>query len=423
MNSIIKAENISKCYRLGTLGSGSLKDDLRKWFGNKNKRRHLQFPDADDPGLKNKYLWALRDINFEIAEGEVVGFIGRNGAGKSTLLKIISQITLPTTGTIRGHGNVASLLEVGTGFHQELTGRENIFLNGSILGMKKNEIKNKFDEIVEFSGVSRFLDTPVKRYSSGMYVRLAFAVAAHLDPDILIVDEVLAVGDAEFQKKCLGKMKQVSEQSGKTVLFVSHNMQAVRNICQRAFTLEQGSILEAGDAATVTRNYLKKYRVHFLEQTFTDSSTAPGNEHLKLRQVQLVPEYQGETDVIDIRTPFTVQFSCWYKKVLPGDLVAGVHVFSVTGECIFDVCSARHEFSDGIISGSCSVPGKFLNEGSYYISIVFVRNVTERICYFESCISFDVEDYREADTWYGKWLGVVRPDFPVLLRQELNEPD
>ncbi|MBK7099096.1 MAG: ABC transporter ATP-binding protein [Sphingobacteriales bacterium] len=243
----IKIENLSKLYRLGEIGTGTLSHDLNRWFA--------KFKGKDDPFAKisrinhhknNKIseneIWALKDINFEVKKGEVLGIIGKNGAGKSTLLKILSKITKPTSGEIKLNGKIASLLEVGTGFHQEMTGRENIFLNGAILGMTKAEIKRKFDEIVDFSGVEKFIDTPVKRYSSGMYVRLAFAVAAHLEPDILIVDEVLAVGDAEFQKKCIGKMKDVSEQEGRTVLFVSHNMSAIQNLCKNALLLNQGSV-------------------------------------------------------------------------------------------------------------------------------------------------------------------------------------
>src|SRR5690606_31359495 len=214
-NIVLKAENISKHYRLGVIGSGSLKEDLQSLW--KKAFTTIQNNPSNEPLNRDKKndLWALKDVNFEIMQGDVVGFVGKNGAGKSTILKLLSRITLPTTGSIRGRGRIASLLEVGTGFHGELTGRENIFLNGQILGMNKWEIKSQFDEIVDFSGIEKFLDTPVKRYSSGMYVRLAFAIAAHLDPDILIVDEVLAVGDAEFQKKCLGKMKQVSTENGK----------------------------------------------------------------------------------------------------------------------------------------------------------------------------------------------------------------
>ncbi|MEO6917204.1 MAG: ABC transporter ATP-binding protein, partial [Chitinophagaceae bacterium] len=249
----IQAEHISKLYRLGTIGTGSLKQDMNEWW----KRRVLKQKDSffhDDEHSdveSSKYLWALRDVNFNIKKGEVWGVVGRNGAGKSTLLKVLSRISRPTEGVVRGRGKISSLLEVGTGFDTELTGRENIIISGYMLGMKKNDIKRKFDEIIDFSGIEQFLDTPVKRYSSGMYVRLAFAVAAHLDPDILIVDEVLAVGDSEFQKKCLGKMKDVSTQNGRTIIFVSHNMQAVSMLCPQSIWLQKGKIKASGNTQTV----------------------------------------------------------------------------------------------------------------------------------------------------------------------------
>ena len=261
MSTVIKVENLSKQYRLGSVGTGSIAHDInRAWYRVRGKEDpYLKIGEENDRSKKgsSEYVWALRDINFEVKQGEVLGIIGRNGAGKSTLLKILSRTTSPTTGQIKIKGRVASLLEVGTGFHPELTGRENIFLNGAILGMSKKEIKSKFDEIVDFAGVERYIDTPVKRYSSGMYVRLAFGVAAHLEPEILIVDEVLAVGDAEFQKKALGKMKDVSTKDGRTVLFVSHNMAAIQNLCSRAIYLRNGSVEYSNDTPQTINYYLK----------------------------------------------------------------------------------------------------------------------------------------------------------------------
>lgn len=257
----LKAENISKQYRLGQVGTGSLQHDLNRfWHRIRGKEDpYLKIGEANDRSTKgeSEYVWSLRDINFEIEQGDAVGIIGRNGAGKSTLLKLLSKVTKPTTGKIYTNGRIASLLEVGTGFNPEMTGRENIFLNGAILGMNRKEVRRKFDEIVAFSGVERYIDTPVKRYSSGMYVRLAFAVAAHLESEILIVDEVLAVGDAEFQKKCLGKMGDVSKGEGRTVLFVSHDMRAVNRLCKNAISLKNGLIYEKGEAGKVIANYLK----------------------------------------------------------------------------------------------------------------------------------------------------------------------
>ncbi|MCF6294153.1 MAG: ABC transporter ATP-binding protein [Flavobacteriaceae bacterium] len=259
---ILKAQNISKQYRLGLIGTGTLSHDLNRWW---HKVRG-----KDDPFLKvgetndrssfgkSDYVWALQDINFELKRGEVLGIIGKNGAGKSTLLKILSRVTSPTTGEIKTKGRIASLLEVGTGFHPEMTGRENIYLNGAILGMTKKEIRSKEDEIIDFSGCQRYIDTPVKRYSSGMRVRLAFAVAAHLEPDILVIDEVLAVGDAEFQKKAIGKMQDISSQEGRTVLFVSHNMASVKSLCTRGILLENGEIKLRGNIDDVVDEYLKR---------------------------------------------------------------------------------------------------------------------------------------------------------------------
>ena len=258
---VIKAENISKQYRLGLVGTGTVRDDLKRWWHNVrgNEDPFLKIGEANNRAVKGEsdYVWSLRDINFEINQGDSIGIVGRNGAGKSTLLKILSQVTQPTTGKIYTKGRIASLLEVGTGFHPEMTGRENIYLNGAILGMRKEEITRKFDEIVAFSGVERYIDTPVKRYSSGMYVRLAFAVAAHLESEILIVDEVLAVGDAEFQKKCLGKMNDVSRGEGKTILFVSHNLDAVKKLCNKGILLQDGQLIQTGTVDETLNAYLK----------------------------------------------------------------------------------------------------------------------------------------------------------------------
>ncbi|KDN53975.1 ABC transporter ATP-binding protein [Flavobacterium seoulense] len=261
-NVILKAENISKQYRLGTVGTGTLKDDLNRWWhrirGKENP--YLKIGEANDRSTKgtSDYVWALQDINFEVERGEVLGIIGKNGAGKSTLLKILSKVTAPTTGTIKSRGRIASLLEVGTGFNGELTGRENVYLNGAILGMTKKEITAKLDEIIEFSGCERYIDTPVKRYSSGMTVRLAFAVAAFLEPEILVIDEVLAVGDAEFQKKAIGKMQDISKGEGRTVLFVSHNMAAVKSLCTRGIVLEHGKVAFEGEINQVINFYMNK---------------------------------------------------------------------------------------------------------------------------------------------------------------------
>ena len=259
-NIAIKAENLSKAYQLGEIGTGTISRDLERWYARMRGREDpfLRIGETNDRSTKGSsdIVWSLKDINFEIEQGDAVGIIGRNGAGKSTLLKVLSRVTSPTSGRITGKGRIASLLEVGTGFHPELTGRENIYLNGAILGMRKKEITRKFEEIVDFAGVERYIDTPVKRYSSGMYVRLAFAVAAHLESEILIVDEVLAVGDAEFQKKCLGKMGEVSKGEGRTVLFVSHNMGSIKTLCNKGMMLKNGLLYTTGDVNNVVNNYI-----------------------------------------------------------------------------------------------------------------------------------------------------------------------
>ncbi len=287
-NTVIKVENLGKQYRLGQVGTGTLSTDINRWWHKVRGKEdpYLQIGETNDRTKMggSDLVWALKDINFEVKQGEVLGIIGKNGAGKSTLLKILSQVTGPTVGDIKVKGRIASLLEVGTGFHPDLSGRENVFLNGAILGMSKQEIKNKFDEIVAFSGVERYINTPVKRYSSGMYVRLAFAVAAHLEPEILIVDEVLAVGDAEFQKKCLGKMKDVSGE-GRTVLFVSHNMAAVKELCSRAILLQNGVIVSSGKTNDVFREYLASPIKITSSNLLNDSKTRRGHGEVRFTEV------------------------------------------------------------------------------------------------------------------------------------------
>ena len=409
---LIEAENISKYYRLGVLGSRSFKEDLRDWWAGKNKKNRDAEPDSP------QHIWALQDICFDVSQGEVLGLIGKNGAGKSTLLKIISRITLPTTGRISGNGRIASLLEVGTGFHGELTGRENIYLNGHIMGMKKKEIERKFDEIIEFSGVSRFLDTPVKRYSSGMYVRLAFAVAAHLDPEILIIDEVLAVGDAEFQLKCLDKIKSISKEEGKTILFVSHNVQTIRNTCNRALVLDKGRIIASGDSESVLAGYISKSREQFLGKDYSLQSVMPGNDMIRVRRIELIPQYLNEYRIIDVRTALSIHFEFEYQVETAGQLMAQLQVFNDTGELIFELCSQNYFLSNGMVKGESQIPGNFLNDGPHYVSVAFIRNSTTRLFYLESCLSFHVEDYKDSGDGYGKWAGMVRPSFPITLKQE-----
>ncbi|MCX8081226.1 MAG: ABC transporter ATP-binding protein [Bacteroidia bacterium] len=339
MPVVIKVENLSKQYRLGEVSTGTLVHDLNRWWHKIRGKEdpYLKISEVNDRTVKGKseYVWALKDVNFEVEQGEVLGIIGRNGAGKSTLLKILSQVTSPTTGIVKIKGRIASLLEVGTGFHPELTGRENIFLNGAILGMTKAEIKRKFDEIVAFSGVERYIDTPVKRYSSGMYVRLAFAVAAHLEPEILVVDEVLAVGDAEFQKKCLGKMKDVSGE-GRTVLFVSHNMAVIRLLCKKALYLKNGLLEYADFTDKVVEKYLRDNHWANLENIVSD---IPENLSLyftgeaKFKKCYLVNEKNELTNQLQFKERFSVILELDVYQDLY-DIISSVFIINQYGEKI-----------------------------------------------------------------------------------------
>ncbi|MFD2515630.1 ABC transporter ATP-binding protein [Pontibacter locisalis] len=326
---VIKVENLSKQYRLGEVGTGTLKDDFKRWryrmMGKEDP--FLKIGEVNDRTSKSTldYVWALRDINFEVKKGEVLGIIGRNGAGKSTLLKILSRTTGPTIGSLKMKGRIASLLEVGTGFHGELSGRENIFLNGAIMGMSKAEVRNKFDEIVAFAGVEKYIDTPVKRYSSGMYVRLAFGVAAHLDPDILIIDEVLAVGDVEFQKKAISKIQNVSKGEGKTVLFVSHNMSSIRNLCSTGILLDNGTIIFSGSSSDTVSKYIQ------LNTTVTNSNLdtrvdREGSGELRFTKVRLLNTAGIESDIFTQGEDVTVELE--YEVLDPDFNFSGGH-FSV----------------------------------------------------------------------------------------------
>jgi lipopolysaccharide transport system ATP-binding protein len=417
--TIIKAENVSKVFRLGTIGSGALRQDIRLWWDkNVLKKSNSFFDMYNKESITNTHLWALRNVSFDIKEGEVYGFIGRNGAGKSTLLKILSRIIRPTEGVICGRGKISSLLEVGTGFHADLSGRENIYLSGYMLGMKRHEIYSKFDEIIDFSGIEKFIDTPVKRYSSGMYVRLAFAVAAYLEPDILIVDEVLAVGDVEFQKKCLGKMKDVSREKGRTILFVSHNMQAISGLCQKTIWLQKGKVVANSDTQTVVNAYLSAYQQKLWKQDWPIDN-APGNTIVRVLSVALKPEFVDMSDVIDIRTPLTISFK--FHNFSGAKIGVSIRLFSVSEECIFDIAKQPSMYEQGLIEGEMTIPGYFLNDGSYYLSINFINESFESLFYFTECLHFEVEDYREKTNYYGKWMGYVRPQFPIILKEYKEE--
>ncbi len=364
----IKVENLSKLYHIGAKKSGSLRETLEHSFN-----KLIGKKDAID---KAEEFWALKDVNFEIKKGEAVGIIGRNGAGKSTLLKILSRITEPTTGKITINGRVASLLEVGTGFHPELTGRENIFMNGAILGMKQAEIKRKFDEIVDFSGIEKFIDTPVKHYSSGMYVRLAFAVAAHLEPEILIIDEVLAVGDAEFQKKCLGKMNDVSSKEGRTILFVSHSMPMITSLCSKAFLFNSGYMVESGKPSDVILKYYNKQSSSPAKVNYENQSKTVGDEtvillegYVKNKNGEIVPE-------VSIEEPVTIGMRYRIKKSRHIDeqsfTYPQLNFYLSSGELAFIAMapvSESENITTGEYSAECNLPANFLNAETYFVSL------------------------------------------------------
>ena len=377
---VIKAEHISKQYRLGEVGTGSLAHDLNIWWHSIRGKENpsLKIGEINDRTVRgnSEYVWALQNINFDVKCGEVLGIIGRNGAGKSTLLKILSRTTAPTTGRILIKGRVASLLEVGTGFHPDLTGRDNIFLNGAILGMSKKEIKSKFDEIVDFAGVERYIDTPVKRYSSGMYVRLAFAVAAHLEPEILIVDEVLAVGDVEFQKKCIGKMKDVSVKDGRTVLFVSHNIQAILSLCDRGILLSQGNLSFNGNAKECVSFYLDQKlkrsvkldslndrsgdgKIRISDILFFNEENSPVEKLIMGRYCKILFQLDIKDDSVIDKDGFEIAIA--FKNSLDQQII---HLSNYVSGNLFNVVK------DGAIS--CIIPRLTLISGRYSMN-VFMR--------------------------------------------------
>lgn len=415
---VIQAENVSKQYRLGSVGTGSLAHDInRAWYKLRGKEDpYLKVGDENDRASKgdSMYVWALQDVGFDVKHGEVLGIIGRNGAGKSTLLKILSRTTMPTKGKIGIKGRVASLLEVGTGFHPELTGRENVFLNGAILGMTKTEIRRKFDEIVNFAGVERYIDTPVKRYSSGMYVRLAFGVAAHLEPEILIVDEVLAVGDADFQNKALGKMKEVSSKEGRTVLFVSHNMSAVRNLCNRALLLVNGKLKTEGMPDDVINAYLLENTNEALEREFNDPATAPGNDKVRFKSIRVVPQVSNSREAMTVKTPIHIEFE-FYNMMGPAVLNTSLMLCNLADDVVFNAISKVEELENGLYKAVLEIPGDFLNDGGYYINVMIVYNASKVIYHFDKAVIFSLEDRRSFTNWHRKWVGVVRPQFPFNI--------
>jgi lipopolysaccharide transport system ATP-binding protein len=382
MATAIEFNHVGKQYRLGLVSTGTISHDLNRWWQTAILRKedpYLKIGSVNDRTLKadSDYVWALRDIDFKVEQGDVVGIIGKNGAGKSTLLKLLSKVTGPTVGTIRARGRIASLLEVGTGFHQEMTGRENIFMNGAILGMTKAEIASKLDEIVDFSGCERYLDTPVKRYSSGMMVRLGFAVAAHLDPEILVVDEVLAVGDAEFQKKAIGKMQDVSKGEGRTVLFVSHNMASVKSLCKSGLLLENGMVKYRGSIQDTIDMYIGDGGSSE-NQYFDDLSTAPGNDKVRIKSFEILPLDGSSQLSIETGVLFRLKFMCYKENAM---LDANLRISTLDDIIVCEEEQAIGQVGEcdskiGVYTIDFKLNPYMLNAGSYKASIYFGESMS-----------------------------------------------
>ncbi len=382
MATAIEFENISKQYRLGLVSTGTLSHDLNRFWQTKILRRedpYLKVGETNDRASKgtSDYVWALKDINFKVEQGDVVGIIGRNGAGKSTLLKLLSRVTAPTTGIIRAKGRIASLLEVGTGFHPEMTGRENIYMNGAIMGMTRAEISRKLDEIVDFSGCERYLDTPVKRYSSGMTVRLGFAIAAHLEPEILVVDEVLAVGDAEFQKKAIGKMQDVSKGEGRTVLFVSHNMGAVKSLCKRGILLDQGTIRNTGNVDDIVNEYLTANQ-NLTNNDFSNFKERSGNGIIQLSSIEYLDSEGRTTNTFKVGEEIYIKIKFNVNKSLDGitESFIDIGINNEKSERVAWLSSKifkkQLDYSKGELL--LRIPQMMLNQGSYDINLHCATN-------------------------------------------------
>jgi lipopolysaccharide transport system ATP-binding protein len=418
MSTVISVERLCKTYQLGAIGGATLRSDVSRWLANLRGKPdpNLQIGQENQARLRGQEFKALRDVSFEVEQGEILGIIGRNGAGKSTLLKVLSRVTAPTSGEVKVKGRIASLLEVGTGFHPELTGRENIFLNGAILGMTKAEIRKNFDEIVDFSGVEQFIDTPVKRYSSGMYVRLAFAVAAHLEPEILIVDEVLAVGDAEFQKKCMGKMQDVSKH-GRTILFVSHQIASVTRLCKNVLWLDGGKFKDYGQADLICSEYMANGSIAKAKREWKNDEKAPGNEWVRLIGAEVHSEGKVANQV-GIDQPVEIHMD--YAVLREGKvLIPNIHFFADDGTLIF----IAHDWYSGWRTRPrqlgkyktvFNIPGNFFSEGRITIKVV-VSTYTPFQVHFEEfdVIAFTVVEVESNNTSRGDYAGhipgVIRP--------------
>jgi lipopolysaccharide transport system ATP-binding protein len=419
----IRAEGLGKQYRIGQRQRGykrfteTVTDTLMAPFRRLGRSGRAPSPD--------EMIWALKDVSFEVKQGEAIGIIGRNGAGKSTLLKILSRITEPTEGRAELHGRVASLLEIGTGFHPELTGRENIYLSGTIMGMNRAEIQRKFDEIVDFSGVAQFLNTPVKRYSSGMHVRLAFAVAAYLEPEILLVDEVLAVGDAEFQKKCLGKMDEVAG-GGRTVLFVSHNLGMIVSLCPRAILLDSGLVSMDSLSSDVVTNYYTLGSSSSYSIDFRRQSRKIGDQFATLLDAHIEDEQGNHVGELDIRSPFRVQMTYALHTATPQPPYPNFHFYNTLGVCVFVTSGGRgYRAEKGLYQATCCIPGNFLNNDTYSVglALTFTHSGSHVSFYEQAALLVTIRDpidetLEETRSGYsGTIPGAVRPKLDWLIRR------
>ncbi len=406
----VEADHVSKTFLLGVTGARTLGEELKRtWTKLLGRPDPLAPVDGDPSRQQGNVFHALRDVTFQVREGEVLGIIGRNGAGKSTLLKLLSRITVPSNGRIRVRGHMGTLLEVGTGFNPELTGRENIYLNAAILGMKKEEINARLEDIIAFSGIKHHLDTPVKRYSSGMKVRLGFSVAAHLDPEILVIDEVLAVGDAEFQRKCLGKIKDVSS-VGRTVLFVSHNMTAVRSLCSRVVWMEEGRVRMDGPTEEVVAAYLGTYR-ELPSEVAWEQDEAPTNGSVRLRGVHLVT--QGRPEELTTAEPFRIMLDLENLGYPDGSLNTGLHVYNGDDVHVFSTsfhdAGSEYKLTPGRHQVYCEIPAELMNSGDHRTEVHFWYRA-KHVFRVDETISFELhEARRENAAWFGRHSGVVRP--------------
>lgn len=416
-DTVLRVQDVGKKYTLRhespVRGYVTLREKMAG--GAVSLARRLTFGAGEKkPGRSREEFWALRNVSLEVGQGQAVGIVGRNGAGKSTLLKIVSRITEPSEGTIAISGRVSSLLEVGTGFHPELTGRENIYLNGAILGMTRTEIRQKFDEIVAFAEVEKFLDTPVKRFSSGMYVRLAFAVAAHLEPDVLIVDEVLAVGDVAFQKKCLRRMDDVARE-GRTIIVVSHNMLIIEALCSKAIWLHAGKVMEEGPPRQVIAEYLRTSFSPTSERRWEDQATAPGNDEVRLYKASVRPTGGSTADAIVVTGPFVMEFEFWNLRA-GAYLNAGIQLYNEHGVLLFESAPIEETawlgrpFPKGLFRFTCHVPANLLNSGVHRVTLTIVKNDDVVLHKIKDIVVFEVADSPEKRAgWYGSWEGAVRP--------------